>query len=249
MEDIRIIHREETFNDLAVRELAKTKATCHCLLQFGRCDSSECARCPTNARLNECVGSMNSYDKLRFDQYTIRSYSELASSPDGFMSHKRYMGEMWYVLLMIALSLVLLIGFFAALGALGDNPRDAPRNEQQDITLLHDEIVDIIKLTQRNVYDINRDRQINCMDYSFMFKRLWDRKYGHLAYCSLIVNRNRKTGMNHMFIQVKPNILEQVRIEPWAPDPEFYLMEQVWGKRYDKRYDVISTGQYMRYVQ
>lgn len=43
--EFRFVHREETFNDLAVRELAAGRSACICRIQFGRCTKDECTSC------------------------------------------------------------------------------------------------------------------------------------------------------------------------------------------------------------
>ena len=45
--EIKIVTRQETFNDLAVRELAQARAKCICRVQNKRCNKSKCSTCPT----------------------------------------------------------------------------------------------------------------------------------------------------------------------------------------------------------
>jgi hypothetical protein len=44
-----------------------------------------------------------------------------------------------------------------------------------------------------DVYDVNGDNQINCIDYAILFKMM----YGHAA--RIIRNENPRTGMHHLF--------------------------------------------------
>ena len=39
--EMRLVTRQETFNDFAVRELAKGRSACICRIQFGRCKKKE----------------------------------------------------------------------------------------------------------------------------------------------------------------------------------------------------------------
>ena len=52
--EMRLVTRQETFNDFAVRELAKGRSACICCIQFGRCKKSECASCQIHAEYENC---------------------------------------------------------------------------------------------------------------------------------------------------------------------------------------------------
>ena len=70
-QEMKIVTRQETFTDLAVRELGKSRAACVCRIQFKRCKKSECASCPQQEKLESCLEAMSDYDKLRLDSYTF----------------------------------------------------------------------------------------------------------------------------------------------------------------------------------
>ena len=102
-----------------------------------------------------------------------------------------------------------------------------------------------LKAAQRDVYDMNRDGKVNCTDYALMFKTKWDKSYPKDArICELV--RNRKEGkMNHLFISIWTDSYRQrILVEPWACDPEEYLMEENWDKRYDPRYNIYGETAY-----
>ena len=61
--ELKFVHREETFNDLAVRELAAGRSACICRIQFGRCTKDECASCDIGRQYRNCYNQMNDYDK------------------------------------------------------------------------------------------------------------------------------------------------------------------------------------------
>lgn len=88
--EIRFVTRQETFNDLAVRELALSRAKCICLIQNKRCKKGECASCPTFKRYFNCFSQMSDYDQQRLQNYTSEYYSKFSASPSNFMKHKDY---------------------------------------------------------------------------------------------------------------------------------------------------------------
>ena len=86
--DFRFVYREETFNDLAVRELAKGRSACICRIQFKRCTTDECEHCQINARFQACFDSMNDYDRQRLSSYIARQYVIDSRNPETWLSHK-----------------------------------------------------------------------------------------------------------------------------------------------------------------
>ncbi|MBP5602808.1 MAG: hypothetical protein J6X78_08775, partial [Treponema sp.] len=59
--EIRFVHREETFTDLAVRELAESSAACLCRLQFKRCTEADCENCQIGIGFRRCYNQMSDY--------------------------------------------------------------------------------------------------------------------------------------------------------------------------------------------
>ena len=88
--EIKFVHRQETFNDHAIDELAKTRAACLCKMQFKRCTRAECENCSTFQRLENCLSAMNDYDRSRFNNYVSSYYSNYSSNPMAWMSHTEY---------------------------------------------------------------------------------------------------------------------------------------------------------------
>ncbi|MBR1402752.1 MAG: hypothetical protein IJ558_01085 [Treponema sp.] len=111
-DEIKIVTREETFNDLAVRELAKGKAACICRLQFKRCMKNQCKTCPCAQKFNNCVNEMSEYDRLRLDTYTAEYYVKYSRNPDSWMSHNRFV--LFYIKLffLIMASMLIICLFF-----------------------------------------------------------------------------------------------------------------------------------------
>ena len=117
-QEMKIVTRQETFTDLAVRELGKSRAACVCRIQFKRCKKSECASCPQREKLESCLEAMSDYDKLRLDSYTSKFYSEFSSNPMAWMNHKEYVWHFTRFILGMTGFIVLILGslsFFACL--------------------------------------------------------------------------------------------------------------------------------------
>ncbi len=108
-------HHKETFDDLAVRELAKSRATCFCLLEFGRCTRKECKSCEKARRYMNCYSQMNDYNKERIAGYIGDYYAAYSSNPTGWKSFRYLVKEtVIYILAMlvyIAIPIVLCIRF------------------------------------------------------------------------------------------------------------------------------------------
>ena len=92
-------------------------------------------------------------------------------------------------------------------------------------------ILNFIQLNE--VDDANDDNKINCIDYSVIFQAL----YGSDA--RLMVNRNPKTGMNHMFVRIfiKESFID---IDPQGT-VDSYFMQEIWGDKYDPKFNKDET--------
>lgn len=237
--EIKIVTREETFNDLAVRELAKTQARCMCMLQYKRCDKSMCANCRSGQRLASCKACMNDYDKERLDNYTIEYYQEYSKNVMGWMGHKQFVksyNRFVFAMILFTISLVLLVMLA------GGGPFDKPPTPRLNYDSM---IVSIIQDAQANIRDLDKDGQINCVDYATMFKITWDQTYPLLKNkCQIVRNVNPNTGMNHLFVHVWNDSSESIDIEPWTSNPYIYKMNDVWGNRYDPAYNKYGETDY-----
>ena len=118
---------------------------------------------------------------------------------------------------------------------------------------IHKMIASTIKETQANLYDYNRDGEINCRDYSCIFKRTWDRKFPEeKALCTLV--RNYQPGvMCHLFVNVRDDNYCAIEVEPQAYSPQHYLMTENWPRsmydsafnNYGETEEWLSEGQYI----
>ena len=86
------------------------------------------------------------------------------------------------------------------------------------------------------VGDINDDGKKDCIDYSCWFRML----YGSDA--RLIINKNPKAGMNHMFVRIysENGVLD---VEPQGSAVR-YSMGLIWGSKYDPMFNRDVTSAY-----
>ena len=226
-DEIRFVTREETFNDLAVRELAKGKAACICRLQFKRCDERECRNCSAAKKFNNCVNQMSDYDRLRLDSYIAEFYTQYSSTPDQWMSYKGYIT---YYLKFTLMMFVVVSFLFAFLVFCIKAPCDSPRTLSPTI---RDNIITTVMEAQKSVYDHNKDGLVNCIDYTCLFKETWDKRFPEMqTNCVIVRNVNPLSGMNHLFIRIYADGLVN-DVEPWASAPWRFEMESNWGKKYN----------------
>jgi len=99
------------------------------------------------------------------------------------------------------------------------------------------------------VYDVNRDGEVNCLDYATTFKYIWDRSFP-ASDCELVRNYNTRTGMNHIFARVRFSRYSRWQlVETWAHDVYFYDVPSIWGSKYDPAYNYYDeTSYWMRDV-
>ena len=226
-DEIRFVHREETFNDLAVRELAKSRSACICRLQFGSCTKDECNTCSIGREYRNCYNQMNDYDKNRLSSYVSQFYKQDSLYPSKWMSYKKLCRHTvkWSIIAIVCLLLLVL-------PLLLMNPGDKPKQISQET---NDQIIITIKLTQKYINDLNKDNKINCIDYACGFKMIWDNIYPERSDDCIII-RNKSLTLNHLYngIYEGNNI---VFVEPWTNDPYNYDMEKIWGYKWNPRYN------------
>ena len=104
-----------------------------------------------------------------------------------------------------------------------------------------DDISSTIGYVKSIVYDVNKDNLINCIDYAVLFYKYFPGE------CIIIVNRNRNTGMHHMFNAVWID-RKWIYLEPQGPQSN-YSMSSVWGKKYDPYYNGIVTAAWAVYAK
>lgn len=78
-----------------------------------------------------------------------------------------------------------------------------------------------------NVYDINNDGKLNCLDHTVLWKLYWDNHFPkYKKHAEIVRNKNAENGMNHVFIRLFDayNHNTVIEVEPFASNPNYYLM-------------------------
>lgn len=220
--EVRLVHREETFNDLAVRELARGRSACICRLQFGACTKEECKGCEHAHNYSACYKQLNEYDRSRLSTYVHSFYMQDSLTPGKWMSYKnlkRHLAK-WIAVVAACLALIIIPLLIMPLG-----------NEPVQATSVSDEVNKRIVITKKlvdiNIKDINKDGLVNCIDHAIIFKLIWDSVYPERKDDCIII-RNKSLTMHHLFNGVYDGD-SIVFVEPWASDPYKYLMSSNWS--------------------
>ena len=244
--EIRFVHRQETFSDLAVRELAESCAACMCRLQFKRCTEDECENCHEGIGFRNCYNQMSDYDRQRLNTYLRKAYAEYSEHPEMW---RTFWGNVWHVILAI-------IGFFMAFvlialllrGTECDRPtkRQPTKDSYGSISLaMKTKVINNIRYTQYNVYDVTSDGKKNCQDYTILFYLFWQDRYPEDKDRIFFVrNKNNFTGMNHMFIYMVDYDGKGFYLEPWAVNYNKFLMFDNWDYEYNPAYNEIKPEEY-----
>ena len=100
-------------------------------------------------------------------------------------------------------------------------------------------ILDTLDKTNKYAIDVNNDGEINCIDYTCIFKVLWDKSFDNND-CEIV--RNKSLTMNHLFIRVRQYSGRPWEcIEPQAAKKDItrYFMEDFWSAReYNPVYNI-----------
>lgn len=225
--ELRFVHREETFNDLAVRELAMSRSACICRLQFGACEKTDCNKCEISSEYRNCYNHMSDYDKARLSSYVSKYYMQDSLNPGRWMSYKKLCNHAakWTVIIFICLLLLILPLVLM-------NPGDKPKQTNPET---NDKIIITIKLTQKYITDLNKDDKINCIDYACGFKMIWDNIYPERKDDCIII-RNKSLTLNHLYVGIYEGN-DIVFVEPWTNNPYNYSMSDIWGYKWNPRYN------------
>lgn len=247
--EFKLVTREETFNDLAVRELAKGRAACICRIQFGRCTKEECSGCLIHKQYAECYNQLSDYDRQRLATYVSEAWQEESLFPEQWMSSKRYVTHILKVLLAIALGAGLIMLALCMTNAM--NPKAEPYEPYVDLYELNESrlntmIISTLRVSQATVEDFNNDGDINCVDYACNFKREWDSLWPDEAWRCLLV-RNVNGYFHHLFAHIRGYGMQDIEIETWAKDPYRYRMSVNWRGEYNPKYNIYGeTGRWMK---
>jgi hypothetical protein len=116
--------------------------------------------------------------------------------------------------------------------------RATPHASTRDITTA-------LAVVRGAITDVNGDGKVNCIDAAVLFYRA----FPYHDDVRIVQNTNSNTGMNHLFNYVRING-EWQAVEPQSLIQGYgtWDMHNVWGGRYDARYDMDATMEYMKYV-
>ena len=264
--EIKIVTRQETFNDFAIRELAQVRAKCYCRLQFKRCRKDECKSCPTYKEYINCSCCMSDYDNARLGDYVAFYYDRYSDNPTAWMNHKEYCRFCTKLVLTIGLCLLLVCFPIMLLGGCSVNPpKDTMIREVSSKVEISDDYLEFIdevfeEIEKSTLYgnDLTGDGKFNCQDKSVLFKLTWDdmvcrellnsknKSPEDAMYtasllcrtCELVRNYNPNTGMHHLFVMVyDPNIKKYVTIEPDITWRDTFIVSFVYGEQYDQKFN------------
>lgn len=249
----------ETFDDKAVDELAKTKASCDVNIMKGYCNKFECKNCDVNKKFMNTFNQLDDYNQLRvYNRYkqNIVSYSILQQDKE-----ENIFKNVVKILFSIIICFIL-FGFVIHFLSSPSRHRSNINPEQsimdsykvytvpQGITSMkNDYYTDIcITLNKTNAYvsDINNDGLVNCIDYAITFKTIWDQQYS--KYNCEIVRNYWEGHFNHLFIRVR-----YTETSPWeCIEPQaalmytgYFYMEDLWDiQMYNPIYNIYGETDY-----
>jgi len=111
----------------------------------------------------------------------------------------------------------------------------------------HSSIDRTLRLVAENFMriDVNGDGKHNCVDAAVLFYQYYPNKNN----VRIALNRNLKTGMNHLFNYVfTDGVWEAIEPQAYSSNHSNYLMRAVWGSQYDNSYNRDVTSDYIVYV-
>ncbi len=121
---------------------------------------------------------------------------------------------------------------------------------------LNSKIVSTVSWVRAHECNINEyyDSITNCIDMTLLFKLRWDYMYPNEAYkCQIVRNYNYtifgKKIMHHLFIVINCGS-KKIHVEPWASNPQRYLMIDNWKTSlYNPTYNIYGeTDKWMSEV-
>ncbi len=113
---------------------------------------------------------------------------------------------------------------------------------------VNDEAIrDVLKATEKKVYDRDGDGLVNCIDYTITFKKEWD-KVAPPNQCEIVRNYDKdgRSKMNHLFVRVRlASDGEWLYVEPQADyKSRNYRMSDYWESMYDSKYNSFGETNY-----
>lgn len=251
----KIVIKNETFTDIAIKELADVKARL-LIYKFYHMEN-KAHKLPAFQQLDHCYSQMNDYDKMRVDSRAADLFGKYMQKPDGFMPYavlKRRYFKCWLMLFISFLLTAYLFVFFEGTQSiynivteLAEQPEDKPPLYQPHNIDMEQAVHNTILELDKIVYDISEQNGLlNCTDYAIEFKILWDMKYPGIP-CHVVWNINPGI-INHLLVEINGQYYE-----PWSANyPKGkHDMQSVWGKsgRYDPKYNQDGSSWYNMYIK
>lgn len=256
MEELKIVHREETQNDWMIQEIARTKAACICRLQFKRCSKDSCNNCASYKRYKNVVAGLSEYDKYRLDHYVSQAYTQYSLKPAFWLPHKKLIARtLWYAIVVTA--------FIGIICLMASCKKAAPPKDRAVFYVTEEDVykypevkqciataMDAVVIAREIVWDITGDGEVNCQDKCFLTYRILKKIWGDLFYDIKIVwnHNNPNSSMNHVFIEVwfSENIVAEIETTCLDPSFDCIFVKDIWGKTYDRRYNTYDVWKWYK---
>lgn len=228
----------ETEWDKNITALARSLTECKISKYNNICKPADCARCSKYKQQQNVWNSMADIDRLRVntessDMYNAFLLTRYKFIEDEEAEHRDKVGSF----LMIGFILLILVMMLFCCSA-------TKPVSQRDI--FESNIENCLRQVRILESDVNKDGVINCQDYALLFYKAWLHSDYDDKTVALVLNNNEKTGMNHLFCAVRLNKYaswEYIEPQAWLIEDYYtpYDMQEYWGNKYNKEYNMIST--------
>ena len=124
----------------------------------------------------------------------------------------------------------------------------APSTPADTNTSEHTNIEKTLHLVAENYQriDVNGDGLNNCIDAAVLFYQYFPDKNK----VRIMINRNSKTGMHHLFNSVYTDgVWKTIEPQAYAHNHSNYSMQAVWENMYNNSYNRDATQNYIKYVR
>lgn len=262
----------ETEFDKAVTAVATSLADCEIKKAKAICNTAQCVQCDMKKYQDNCMKGFADMDKIRVYNMVSRDLAIRNPPKQTYATGKArrsiifdfwlrelgsIFGYIFGVLFLIAFVCLVIPYCCSAAGLFGqslndyDYTRYALPGEAGYAGLYRKHILDTLDKTSKYVIDVNQDGEINCIDYSCIFKVLWDKQYDKKN-CEIV--RNKSSTMNHLFIRVRQYGGTQWEcIEPQASKKDItkYFMEDFWtAAEYNPLYNIYGeTDRWLKEIK
>lgn len=236
----RTVFSIDTEHDKNLYALARTAAQCRL-----RSCNIPCENCDTFNRWSYCYNELAECDKLRVDSMTEDLVAQ-AYYVHQLAHYKQRAGMIHGVQVSIRKVIMILVVMFFLSSAVSVLFMFIGCSRPAGLSI-DNKIANIVRQMPRNIPDINRDEENDCIDRAIAFKILWDSTYSEE--CELVRNYNTKYKLHHLYCRVydeRNNVW--VKVEP-DRNQYSYKVEDVWGSKYDPSCDIYGeTYRWMKEV-